>query len=99
MATSSGTTALHLALLSMGVKKNDEVLLPSYVCTAPLNAINYVGAKPVLCDINDYNYNLSFEETKRKVTKRTKAIIVPHLFGFPAEIDKFLNLGIPIIED
>jgi len=99
VATSSGTAALHLALLSLGVKKGDEVILPSYLCTAPLNTINYVGAKPVLCDINNYDYNISFEDAKRKITKKTKTIIVPHLFGFPAEIDKFLTLGIPVIED
>jgi len=99
VATSSGTAALHLALLSLGIKRGDEVILPSYLCTAPLNAINYVGAKPILCDINDYNYNISFADAKIRITKKTKAIVVPHLFGFPAEIDRFLTLGIPIIED
>jgi len=95
----SGTSAIHLCLLSLGLGSGDEVIVPSFVCTALLNAINYVGAKPVLADINDYDFNISFEDTKRKITKKTKAIILPHLFGLPCDLDKFLGLGIPVIED
>lgn len=99
IATSCGTSALHLALLSLGIEKQDEVIIPNYTCCAVLNAVLYVGAKPVLCDISEEDYNIDFQEVKKKITKRTKAIIVVHLFGQPANIDKFLSLSIPIIED
>ena len=99
VGVNSGSSALHLALLSLGICAKDEVILPSYACSAVLNAVNYTGAKPILADINQYDFNVSFESVKQKITSRTKAIIVAHLFGFPAELDKFLSLGIPIIED
>lgn len=99
VATSSGTSALHLALLALDIKRGDEVIIPSYVCLALLNAINYTGAIPRVCDINPTDFNISINEVKKKINKRTKAIIVPHMFGMPADIDEFLKLGIPIIED
>jgi perosamine synthetase len=99
VAVDSGTSALHLALLSLGIKKGDEVILPTYVCTAVLNAINYTGATPVLTDINSYDFNISHEGAVKKTTDKTKAIIIPHMYGIPADVDKFLELGVPIIED
>ncbi len=98
-ATSSGTAALHLALLALGVKASDEVILPSFVCTAVLNAVHYTGATPVLADIEPLTLNLSPEAVKRAITRKTKAVIVPHLFGCPAEMDGLSELGIPLIED
>lgn len=99
VAVESGTAALQLALFSLGIGKGDEIIIPTYVCTALLNAINYVGAKPVLVDINSYDCNISFEATQKKLSPRTKAIIIPHIYGIPADIDQFLDLNIPIIED
>ncbi|NPE27406.1 DegT/DnrJ/EryC1/StrS aminotransferase family protein [Methanococcoides sp. SA1] len=99
VATDSGTSALHLALLSLGIKNGDEVILPTYVCSAVLNALNYVGAIPILVDINSYDFNISYTDTVDKLNDRTKAIIIPHMYGIPADIDKFLDLNIPIIED
>lgn len=99
VATNSGTASLHLALLALGIKEGDEVVLPSFVCTALLNAINYIGATPCLVDINENDYNISAEDVRRKLTGKTKAIIVPHMFGTPANLDELLNLSIPIIED
>lgn len=99
VATSTGTLALHLALLSLGVGKNDHVIAPSYVCRSVLNAILYCGARPVLCDVNREDHNISFLLAKKKISGRTKAIIVAHMFGCPAEIDRFKTLGVPIIED
>lgn len=99
VAVNSGTAALHLALLALGIKKGDEIILPTYVCTAVLNAINYTGAFPILADINPYDFNISYKDTKSKITNKTKAIIVPHMYGIPADIDKFLELDVPIIED
>jgi len=98
-AVSSGSAALHLALLSLGVGEGSEVILPSYVCTALLNAIHYVGATPVLADIDPNTYNITSESIKKVFTHKTKAIIVPHMFGLPAHIDTILSLGIPVIED
>jgi perosamine synthetase len=99
LAVNSGTSALHLALLSLGVGKGDEVILPSYLCTSVLNAVNYTGAKPVLADIELNNLCISLSDTKKKMTKKTKAIIVVHTFGAPADIDEFCKFGISIIED
>ena len=99
VATNSGTAALHLALLAMGIGCEDEVVMPSYVCTAILNAVNYVGAIPRLADINLGDFNINVQDVKRKITQKTKAIIIPHLFGAPADMDDFLRLGIPTIED
>lgn len=99
IAVNNGTVALHLALLLLDIKKGDEVILPTYVCIAVLNAINYTGATPILTDINPYDFNISFNDTKKKITTKTKAIIVPHMYGIPADIDKFLELDVPIIED
>ncbi|KJU82059.1 DegT/DnrJ/EryC1/StrS aminotransferase, spore coat polysaccharide biosynthesis protein spsC [Candidatus Magnetobacterium bavaricum] len=102
-AVNSGTSALHLALLALNIEKSDEVILPSYVCTAVLNAVNYVGAIPVLVDTNIDNPNISYNDVEKKLNKKTKVIIIPHMFGLPADINKFVILrkryGIPIIED
>lgn len=99
VATNSGTSALHLALAALGVKEGDEVIIPSYVCTAPLNAINYLRAIPVLVDIDPRSFNLDVRKLTNCITKKTKAIIVPHLFGLPADMDEILSIGIPVIED
>ena len=99
VAVSSGTAALHLGLLALGIGKGDEVLLPSYVCAALLNAINYTGATPRLVDIDPDSFNIDVARVKKAVSKRSKAIIVPHLFGLPADLDALLLLDVPIIED
>lgn len=98
-ATSSGTTALHLALLALDVSENDEVIIPSFVCLAVLNAVNYTRATPIIVDIEPLTFNISVSAVQKAITKKTKAIIVPHMFGYPAEIDKLAQLNIPIIED
>ena len=99
VATSSGTAALHLSLLAMGIGVGDEVIMPGYVCTALLNAVSYVGASPVLADINPQTYNIDPDDVKNRLTERTRAIVVPHLFGLPADMESLLALNVPIIED
>ena len=99
VATNSGTSALHLALLALEVGPGDEVIIPSYVCCALLNAVNYTGATPVLADIGPDTYNLEAADVKKRLTNKTKAIIVPHLFGKSADLDPLLKLDVPIIED
>lgn len=98
-AVSSGTAALHLALMAMGVKEGDEVIVPSFVCTAVLNAVIQAGAKPVVVDIDPRTYNIYVDSAKDAISRRTRAMVVPHMFGCPAEIDQLSELGIPLIED
>ncbi|MBI3317109.1 MAG: DegT/DnrJ/EryC1/StrS family aminotransferase [Candidatus Omnitrophica bacterium] len=97
--TSSGTAALHLALLALKIKKGDEVICSTYACTALLNALHYVGAKPVLADIDGKTLGLSPVTVKKRISRKTKAILVHHAFGIPADIQKIQALGIPVIED
>ncbi len=99
VAVSSGTAALHLTLLAMDVGPKDEVIIPSYVCTALLNAVAYVGAKPILAEIDPQTYNIDPGDVQKRITGRTKTIIVPHMFGLAADLDKLVELDIPIIED
>jgi dTDP-4-amino-4,6-dideoxygalactose transaminase len=99
VAVNSGTAALFLSIRALNITVGDEVILPTYVCTAPLHAILRAGATARLCDIERSGYNISADEVRRKITRRTKAVIVPHLFGISADIDRLLGLGIPVIED
>jgi perosamine synthetase len=100
IATSSGTAALHLSLLALGVKKGDEVICPSFTCSALLNAVHHCGATPRIVDIDEEQMDISLTATRKALTKKTAAIIVPHMFGNPIEdMDGFLSLGPPIIED
>ncbi len=99
VAVSSGTAALHLSLLALKIGKGDEVILPSYVCTAPLNAVFHVSATPVIADIDPESFNISVKDLKKRITRRTRAIIVPHMFGLAADLDDILSFGIPVIED
>ncbi len=99
-AVTNGTTALHLALLALGVKAGDEVVIPSFTCTALLNAVLLCGASPVIADIEEETLNLSFQAARKVLTSRTKAIILPHMFGMPAkDTEEFARSGIPLLED
>lgn len=96
---SSGTAALHLALLALGVKTGDEVIIPAYSCQALLNAVKQAGAEPRLVDINLETFNLDPEAVKKGLTPKVKAIIVPHMFGLMADIAAIKKFGLPVIED
>ena len=98
-AVNSGTAALHLALLALGVGSGDEVIIPSFVCSALLNALRYTGAAPVLADIDPKTFNIDPQDVRTKVTRRTRAVIVPHLFGLAADLSSLMKLNVPIIED
>ena len=99
IAVTNGTAADHLALLAIGIDKDDEVILPASVCPGVMHAIEYTGAKPILCDVNDSDLNLSFKDSCKAVSPKTKAIILPHLFGIPSNMNEFKSLNIPLIED
>ena len=98
-AVGSGTAALHLALSALDAGPGDEIIVPSFVCSSVLNAVSYMGAEARLADIGPEGFNLSFDDVKKRRSKRTRAIILPHLFGKPAKIRDFLKLGIPVIEN
>lgn len=98
-AVSSGTAALHLALMALGAGEGDEVICPSYVCSALLHAVRAVRATPVLADIEMDTFNIDCRDLGKRMTARTKAVIVPHLFGLPADMKEILSLGVPVIED
>jgi len=101
-AVSSGTAALHLALIALDVGEQDEVILPSYTCASVGMPILYLKARPVFGDLGE-DYNILPEEIKKRITEKTKAVIVPHMFGYPADIEKIKEIcedrGIFLIED
>lgn len=99
VAVSSGTAGLILSLHALGISKADEVIVPSYTCVALLHAVHGVGAVPVVADIDIEDFNISAGEIKKKITRKTKAVIVPHAFGRGARIREIVKLGIPVIED
>jgi dTDP-4-amino-4,6-dideoxygalactose transaminase len=98
-AVSSGTAALELALRALRVGAGDEVIMPSYVCPAPWLATQRVGAQATLVDIDLHTFNINPLAACQAVTNKTRAIIVPHLFGLPADLTALERLGIPLIED
>ena len=99
VALSSGSAALYVALKTLNVGRGDEVIVPSYACSALLDAIFLANAKPKVVDVAQEDLNLSVAETKRSIGPKTKAIIVTHTNGMPADMEEILRLGIPVIED
>ena len=93
VATSSGTTALHLALLSLRIGGGDEVIVPSFSFIATVNAILFCGAKPVFCDIDPRTYNIDTNKMEKLITNRTKAILPVHLYGQPADLKPILEIA------
>ena len=103
ICVNSGTTALQLALVSAGVMKNDEVILPSYTFPATALAVSNIGARPVFVDIKKGTLTIDPAEIKKNIKKKTKAIIVVHIHGNPCEMDRISEIAasyrLPIIED
>lgn len=98
VATGSGTASIVLALKALNVRAGDEVILPTYVCKSVAEAVMTIGAVPVLCDVGE-QWNMTLETVARKISARTAAIIVVHIFGIPADTYGFREFGLPIIED
>ena len=90
---SSGTTALFLALKSLGIKKGDEVIVPSFSFVATASAVSMCEATPVFADINSKNFTIDPNDISKKITKKTKGIIPVHLFGHSANMDKIRKIG------
>lgn len=103
VATANGTTALHLALATLDIGSGDEVIVPTLSFIASANVVAYTGAKVVFVDSDTGSWNLSPAAVERAITKRTRAIIPVHLYGYPAEMDRILEIarrrGIAVIED
>ncbi len=99
VAVSSGTAGLHLALLALGVGNGDEVIMPSYVCSALLNAVCYVGAHPILADSLPGHPHMDHRAAIKKIGKKTKAVITVSLFGDADDASLWKDTGLPMIED
>jgi perosamine synthetase len=93
IATTSGTTALHLALAAAGVKEGDEVIIPDLTMIATPNSVRYCGAKPILVDSDRYTWNMDPEKIEEKITNRTKVIMPVHLYGHPCDMDLILEIA------
>jgi dTDP-4-amino-4,6-dideoxygalactose transaminase len=99
LALSSGTAALHLGLLGIGVGPGDEVLTTSLTWPATANVIVHCGATPVFADVRESDLNLDPEHVRELVGPRTRAILPVDLYGQPADLDPLLELGVPVVED
>jgi dTDP-4-amino-4,6-dideoxygalactose transaminase len=99
----SGTDALMLALRACGVQAGDEVILPPFTFVATASAVSALGAKPVFADIHPNTYNINPTELERRVTPRTRAIVVVHLYGLAADMDPIMEFArarkLPMVED
>lgn len=98
IATANGTAALVLALQVLGVGKNSEVILPTYVCRNVLQAVVTVGATPRICDVGP-NWVMTFNEVEPLISKKTAAIIAVHIFGLPVDVQSLQLFCVPVIED
>jgi dTDP-4-amino-4,6-dideoxygalactose transaminase len=103
IAVNSGTSALHVALLALGVGPGDEVITVPHTFVATVGAVLYTGARAVLVDIDPRSFNMDPERLARAITPRTKAIVPVHLYGQPADMDAILAIarqhGVPVLED
>jgi len=103
VTSSSGTSALHLALLSQGVRQGDEVIIPSLTMIATGNAVLYTGATPVIVDVDPTTGNIDPAAIEERITDRTRAVIVVHLYGLPCAMRRINEIcalyGVPVIED
>jgi dTDP-4-amino-4,6-dideoxygalactose transaminase len=103
IGVASGTDALHLSLLALGVGRGDEVITVANTATPTVLAITYTGATPVFVDINPHTYTIDVEKIKKAITERTKAIIPVHLYGQPADMTPIMEVAaehdLYVIED
>ena len=102
-AVSSGTAALEIAIKALNLKKNDEILMPSFTIISNANAIIKNSLKPVLIDVDIYTWNIIINDIEKKITKRTKCLMLPHIYGLSNDMDKILKIvkkhNLYLIED
>lgn len=103
IATTSATASLHLALIALGIRAGDEVIVPAFTHPSTANMVRHVGAVPVFVDVTLPEFNIDPLKIEEKITKKTKAIIPVHLFGLPADMDPILELArhfkLKVVED
>jgi dTDP-4-amino-4,6-dideoxygalactose transaminase len=103
VALNSGTSALHLGMLALGIGPGDEVIVPTFTFAATANAAAITGAKPVFVDIEDQFFSIDPARVEAAITKKTKAVVAVHLYGHPAEMDKLAEIctkhGLYLVED
>ena len=103
IAVSNGTAALEVAVQALGIGAGDEVIMPAFTIISCAMAVTKAGAVPVLIDSDMHTWNMKAEEIEAKITPRTKAIMIVHLYGLPVEADPILALaekyGLKVIED
>ena len=103
IAVSNGTAALEVAMQAIGIGKDDEVIMPTFTIISCAMAVTKLGAKPVLVDSDIDTWNMQIDEIENKITPKTKAILMVHLYGLPAEINHILELArkynLKVIED
>jgi len=103
VAASSGTSALHLALVSLGIGPGDEVIVPALSYVASANAVTYAGARPVFVDVDPNTWNLDLASVEARISVRTRAIMPVHLYGYPVDMERLLAIarkaGLWVIED
>lgn len=103
IAVSNGTAALEIAAQALGITEGDEVIMPTFTIISCAMAITKLGAIPVLVDSDLYTWNMNVDEIEAKITEKTKAIMIVHLYGLPVEVDKVLELAkkynLKVIED
>ena len=102
-AVSSGTAALEIAIRSLGLKKNDEVIMPSFTIISNAMAIVKSSAKPILVDVNLSTWNIKLEDIEKKITKKTKCLMIPHIYGLSNDMDEIMKIAkkynLYVIED
>lgn len=103
VTTSSGTTALHAALMALRIREGDEVIVPSLTYVASVAAVRYVGARPVFVDVSPDTWTMDPSEVEAAITPRTRAIVAVHLYGHPVDMDPINYLayvhGLDVVED
>ena len=103
LAVSNGTSAIHLALTALDISEGDEVIVPDITFAAVINSVIHSRATPVICDVNKKNWCMDFDSFRKRVTKKTKAVIPVHLYGYPIDMTKMWEYckknNILVIED
>ena len=98
-----GRVALYAILKAIGIKEGDEIILPAFTCVVAVNPVIYLGARPVYVDIDPMTYNMDISRLKRKITKKTRAVLAQNTFGLAPDLDRIFEVAnkhnLMVIED